>query len=219
MLITRRQETRLWVLTLAAVVALLWFAPRDVAASKSEKLRTALGLKISGPSSFHYGDQLKFKAALTNRSAAPIVLAPANSRLSFQLNWRIMDPAGHQLKPSCMECPITGLEQGPKVRTIPLEEDDVHILMPGERIEYEDQDIGYCYSYSFPCRGQYQVVATYVFPVPEFNDSGDAIVGRTMFDVPFLLDLGPLSGGKRDALKHAVAVQASSNRWTMRLVN
>lgn len=218
MLTTRRQETWLWAIALVVVAALLCFAPHNVAASKKEKSRPPLELKISGPGFFRYGDALKFKAVLINRSAAPVVLAPANSRLEYQLNWKIMDSAGRELKPSCMECPITGLEQGPKVLSIPLEEDDVHILMPGEKIEYEEQDIGFCYLYSFPAHGRYQAVATYFFPVPEFDENGDAIVGRTMFDRSFLLDLSPLSASKREALKHAVALQASSNRWSMQLV-
>lgn len=196
-------------LSLALAMALLPFAPQTSSAPKKAKSRPPVELKISGTGFFRYGDALKFKAVLTNRSSEPIVIGP-----DYDVVWKIMDSAGRELKQDgSMICPITGIEEGAR---FPLKDDDVHFLMPGEKIETEDNDIGLCYS--FAGRGTYQVVATFVFEAPEFTESGDAIVRPMMFDRRVLLDVKSLSPARLDALRHASAFKASSNRWTMQMV-
>lgn len=56
-----------------------------------------LELRISGPGFIREGQAVKYKAVLINRSAEPIVLASADSRLDFNLSWTISDPYGRPL--------------------------------------------------------------------------------------------------------------------------
>lgn len=185
-------------------------APGARSAPKKKRVQPPLELKISGTGFFRYGEPLKFKAVVTNRSSAPIVIVP-----TYDVTWTILDSAGRELKQdACMICPITGIESGAK---FPLHDDDVRILQPGEKMEMEESNIGLCVS--FPGPGSYQVVAGIVFDAPQFTDDGDAIVKRVEFDKAVLLDVKSLSPAKREALKHAVALAASSNRWTIHLLN
>jgi len=206
----RRTTSLCFALLLAAGLSI---TPGTLSAPKNSKLRPPLELKISGPAYFRYGQKLKFKAVLVNRSSAPIVLAQPPSSLSYQLDWKILDPTGQPMKSNSMICPLTGIKDG---TVFPLADDDVRILKPGDKLEYEEDDIGTFYE--FPRGGRYQVVATYVFPVPQFTESGDRIADSTMTGVPILLDLRSLSTAKIDALKHAVELKASSNPWSMQLV-
>ena len=205
-----RFRSQLAAMAVLAMAGLLLFTAPGTAAPKKAKVRPPLELRISGTSFFRYGEPLKFKAVVTNRSSAPIVIVP-----TYDLTWTILDSAGRELKQdACMICPITGIESGAK---FPLKDDDVRLLQPGEKMEMEESNIGLCYS--FAGRGSYQVVAGVVFDAPEFTENGDAIVKRMEFDKAVLLDLRSLSTTKREALKHAVALAASSNRWIIHLLN
>lgn len=202
--------------SITAAVLLLAWAPISSPARKKEKVRSPLELKISGPAFVRDGQKLKFKAVLTNRSMSPVVLAPPNSHLGFGLTWKITDPEGRELKPPQMIiCPVTGIEPGAKFR---LEDDDVRILQPGEKIEYEDQDIRN--SYAFPESGQYEVVAYYFFASPQsqLSADGNTIEAKAFLNQSVSFDLSFLSPQKGDALRHAVDLGVSSNRWSMQLV-
>jgi len=199
--------------TSAAIgIFLLAFTPGISPAPKKAKPRPALELKISGPAYFRNGQKLKFKAVLINRSSAPLVLSQPPSHLSYQLDWKIFDPTGQEIKSNSMICPLTGIKAG---AVFPLGDDEVRILMPGEKLEYEEDDIGYFYE--FPRSGRYQVVATYAFPVPQFIDNA-TIADSTITGVPILLDLSPLPNAKVEALQHAVELEATSSPWSLQLV-
>ena len=57
--------------------ALLCCAAPGTRSVPKKKVQPALELKISGTGFFRYGEALKFKAVVTNRSSAPVVLAPS----------------------------------------------------------------------------------------------------------------------------------------------
>jgi hypothetical protein len=204
----RRLKQHLLIGLTATGVALVCLAPSSSSSPRKGISPAPLEFKISGPAFIREGQKLKFKAVLINRSSGPIVLAPPNSRLGSSGSWKITDAAGRENRPvGFWACPVTGIDPKAKIH---LEDDDVRILMPGEKLEFEEEDISYWYV--FPGRGRYQVTASYVFTPPDLQvDAGTLSDGRRHYDVTSLSTL------KAEALKHAVAIDITSNTWPMRL--
>jgi hypothetical protein len=188
-------------LTLAAPV----FARRH----KEVPPQGPLELKIYGPSLIRESQKLKFNAVLTNLSQAPIFLPSGyvQSSCCASLTWRITDTSGRELPLDLHEgvaCPVggPGWDNG---GTHTLNDSDVRILQPGEKLEFSFDDISG--SYIFQRGARNRVTFTYSYIPPRYDEHGGGPVDLSGH--PY--DLSSLSPANLEALKHASRLDLVSN--------
>ena len=190
--------------TLLVAVALALLASTSFSADSNPA--ASLKLTIVGPRAIHRGQNIKFKAVLTNSSLVPVVLPSRDTSLDFDLRWTITDPDGVQLlgEPFIVfACPV-GDPGWNKDLARRLQDSDLLVLQPGDKLEFVSADISA--DSILARRGSYQVFATYDF-VPPRIDGGDG-AKRDSFGQRY--DLTSLSPDTLEMLKHAATVRATS---------
>jgi hypothetical protein len=183
-------------------------APRAHAPNPQDPLE----LTIIGPSSIHKGQEATFKAALRSRSAVPIVIAPSDASLDFELRWTVLNSSGRELlrlQPLMVgfACPVGGPGWS-KDLVRRLRDSDLALLRPGESLEFPNSYFIHSIldEYVFTGPGRYYVIVTYSYVPPLLEGNN----GRTMDGFDQKYDLTGLSPQTLEILRHSFPLTATA---------
>jgi hypothetical protein len=205
------------------VLGLVSLGNSNVEGADAPRKRPKVSLSINGPSSVTRNESLellRFRAVLTNRGAAPVLLFVRNDYLlNANWNWTVTDAEGTPMGMELVNhgfCGTVPYSEEAAAEARRVRDKDLVTLAPGESREFPIPG-GPSDDYNFPAPGTYRFAVTLAYLPPNAAYLTDEQGQRQKAYGFEQWDLSQLSVNGAAALQRSFSLQATSNAWDVAL--